>query len=294
MTKRNKRGKLQVSGFYVRFLKIDFYKLVLNLLALALFGFIVWSAIKLFSGEFLYSPLFGSLAFLAEIVAFVFLCRHARANKWRPPSILITIVALVIIAIVLAFAGVRPLSDYKDKLIADISTSLTSKHEEASVPPDTQKPVPPEETMPTIPTKEYDLNIAVDIINNTRTANNYYPITFTNALNKEAARWNAEVYPCIVGNKRIPSPSETYLGSLFIIKNGTGMDINTADITDIANAWVSDKRELIRLTYPGLKNVGMSVIKYSDCIICTLITSKDNVNDTDKLYWKLLPNYYNL
>ena len=117
MIKRNKRGELQLKGLYVKFIGIDFYKLFLNLLVLAVFGFIVWSAIKLFSGEFLNSPLIGSLAFFGEIVAFIFLGRHSRNNKWRPPSIFRTVIALVMIAIVFAFAGVQPLSDYKDSAI---------------------------------------------------------------------------------------------------------------------------------------------------------------------------------
>ena len=75
MIKRNKRGRLQFKGLYVKFIGIDFYKLFLNLLVLAVFGFIIWSAIKLFAGEFLNSPLIGSLAFLGEIVVFIFLCR---------------------------------------------------------------------------------------------------------------------------------------------------------------------------------------------------------------------------
>lgn len=86
MFKKIRHGKSQVDGFYVRFLRIDFYKLVLNLLALALLGFIVWSGIKLFSGQFLSSPLVGSLVFIVELAGFVMLARHITVNAWRPPA----------------------------------------------------------------------------------------------------------------------------------------------------------------------------------------------------------------
>jgi cell division protein FtsW (lipid II flippase) len=122
MIKRNRQGKSQVRGFYVHFLKIDFYKLFLNLLVLALLGVIIWSAVKLFSGEFLHSPLIGSLVFFVEIVAFVLLCRHTRANKWRPPSIVVTALVIIAMLVVVAFAGVQPISNYKDKLVSNIST----------------------------------------------------------------------------------------------------------------------------------------------------------------------------
>ena len=121
MLRRNKRGKLQVNGLHVKFLRIDFYKLFLNLLALAFLGFIIWSALKLFSGSFLQSPLIGSLVFFAEIIAFIFLCRHVRANRWRSPSIVITTLVLIVMAVVMAFAGVSPLSAYKDNIFDAVS-----------------------------------------------------------------------------------------------------------------------------------------------------------------------------
>jgi uncharacterized protein YkwD len=141
MISRNRQGKSQVRGFYVRFLKIDFYKLFLNLLVLVLFGLIVWSAVKLFSSEFLHSPLVGSLVFFVEIVAFVLLCRHTRANRWRPPSIVVTALVIIAMLIVMAFAGVLPISNYKDKLVSNISEFLKSsknQNEITSTTPDTQ------------------------------------------------------------------------------------------------------------------------------------------------------------
>jgi uncharacterized protein YkwD len=133
MIKRNRQGKLQVSGFHVHFLKIDFYKLFLNLLVLALFGFIIWSAIKLFSGEFLHNPLTGSLVFFVEIAAFVLLSRHTRANRWRPPSIVVTALVIIAMLIVMAFAGVQPISGYKDKFASNVSEFLKSSSNQSGI-----------------------------------------------------------------------------------------------------------------------------------------------------------------
>jgi len=124
MIRRNRHGKSQVSGLYVHFLRIDFYKLFLNLLVLALFGGILWSAVKLFSGEFLHNPLIGSLVLFVEIVVFVLLCRHTRANKWRPPSIAVTALVIMTMLIVMAFAGVQPISNYKDNIVLNASEFL--------------------------------------------------------------------------------------------------------------------------------------------------------------------------
>jgi len=132
MLRRNKRGRLQVNGLHVKFIHIDFYKLFLNLIVLAFLGFIVWSAIKLFSGSFLQSPLIGSLVFFGEIIAFIFLCRQVRANRWRPPSIVITTLVLAAMAIVMAFAGVQPLSNYKDQVIGKVSNFISTQKAEAA------------------------------------------------------------------------------------------------------------------------------------------------------------------
>lgn len=119
--KKTRQGKTHIGGFYVRFLRIDFYKLFLNLLVLALFGFIIWSAIQLFSGKFLNSPLIGSIVFFIEIIAFIFLCIHFRANSWRPPNIIITALVLIAMAVIMTFAGVQPLSGYKDIVISNVN-----------------------------------------------------------------------------------------------------------------------------------------------------------------------------
>jgi uncharacterized protein YkwD len=127
--KKTRQGKTHIGGFYVRFLRIDFYKLFLNLLVLALFGFIIWSAIQLFSGKFLNSPLIGSIVFFIEIISFIFLCIHFRANSWRPPNIVITALVLIAMTIIMTFAGVQPLSGYKDTVISNMNAYFAEQEQ---------------------------------------------------------------------------------------------------------------------------------------------------------------------
>lgn len=117
-----RHGRRQVSGFYVSFLKIDFYRLFLNLLVFSLLGFTIWWGIKLFSRDNFFNPLVDSLIFIAEIISFIFLCIHTRANSWRPPNIFITAITLIVIAVIFAFAGVEPISSFKDSIIGKWDT----------------------------------------------------------------------------------------------------------------------------------------------------------------------------
>lgn len=93
------------------------YRLVLNLSMLCLLDLTIWSGIKLFSQQYFSSPLVGSLVFLAELVFFIWMWRTVSKNSWRWPSMKLTVFLLVCMAVVFTFAGVLPLSTYKDTLI---------------------------------------------------------------------------------------------------------------------------------------------------------------------------------
>ena len=93
------------------------YRLFLNLSMLCLLGLTIWSGIKLFSQQYFSSPLVGSLVFLAELVFFIWMWRTVSKNSWRWPSMKLTVFLLVCMAVVFTFAGVPPLSTYKDTLI---------------------------------------------------------------------------------------------------------------------------------------------------------------------------------
>ncbi len=93
------------------------YRLVLNLSILCLLGLTIWSGIKLFSQQYFSSPLVGSLVFLTELAFFFWMWRTVSKNSWRWPSMKLTVFLLVCMAVVFTFAGVPPLSTYKDTLI---------------------------------------------------------------------------------------------------------------------------------------------------------------------------------
>jgi curved DNA-binding protein CbpA len=103
------------------------YRLILNLSVLSLLGLTIWSGVKLFSGHFISSTWGGSIIFLAEIVIFIWLWRVVVKNSWRWPSMKLTIFSLIIVAVVLAFAGIEPLKSYKDNVIAWFSSFSNSK-----------------------------------------------------------------------------------------------------------------------------------------------------------------------
>lgn len=92
------------------------YRLILNLCILALLGLLVWSGIKLFSQQFHANTLVGSLIFVAELVLFVWMWRVVSKNSWRWPSMKLTVFSVIILTIIFAFAGVQPVSSYKDDL----------------------------------------------------------------------------------------------------------------------------------------------------------------------------------
>jgi len=102
------------------------YRTVLNLSILSLMGLLVWSGIVLFGQRFLSSPLAGALVFLAEFVFFVWMWRVVARNSWRRPSMKLTVFTIIVVFVVLAFAGVKPLSTYKDTAWNKIKSAFSS------------------------------------------------------------------------------------------------------------------------------------------------------------------------
>jgi len=120
-------------GYYTRKYKIvgKVYRLILNLSVLSLLGLLIWSGVSLFTREFMRNPLIGSAVFLAELVVFIWLCRIVSKNSWRQPSMKLTVVSLVCIFVVFAFAGVQPFSDYKDEAVGKINSFISTQREQA-------------------------------------------------------------------------------------------------------------------------------------------------------------------
>lgn len=110
------------------------YRLILNLSALSLLGLLVWSGVSLFTQQFMQSPLIGSLVFLVEIATFIWLCRVVSKNGWRQPSMKLTVFSLICLFLIFSFAGVQPLSTYKDSLVNSVSTYFRNTSQPDTTP----------------------------------------------------------------------------------------------------------------------------------------------------------------
>ena len=106
------------------------YRLVLNLGILSILGLLIWSGFQLVAKQLAHTPLTGSLVFLAEFVFFVWMWRKVAKNSWRWPSMKLTIFLLVCVAVVFTFAGVPPLSTYKDTLVTSWEERQAEQAEE--------------------------------------------------------------------------------------------------------------------------------------------------------------------
>lgn len=94
------------------------YRLFLNLWILLLLGAIVWSGVNLFTYQLVASPLVGTILFVAEFVLFVWTYGVLSRNRWRQPSMKLTVLCLAAIVAIASFAGVEPLTSYKNEFIS--------------------------------------------------------------------------------------------------------------------------------------------------------------------------------
>ena len=110
------------------------YRLMLNLSLLSLLGLLIWSGVMLFSQRFMQSPLAGSLVFVFEFAVFIWLCRVVSRNSWRQPSMKLTLFSAILLLLVFSFAGVEPLTTYKDGLVDSISTYFINANQLDTTP----------------------------------------------------------------------------------------------------------------------------------------------------------------
>jgi uncharacterized protein YkwD len=119
--------------YYTRKYKVVgmIYRLILNLSIISLFGLLIWSGISLFTQQFVQNPLIGSVVFLTELVIFIWLWRVVAKNSWRQPNMKLTAFSVICLFLIFSFAGVQPLSEYKDEVIDRITTYIQTRKEEA-------------------------------------------------------------------------------------------------------------------------------------------------------------------
>lgn len=145
------------------------YRLVMNLSLLALLGLLIWLAVELFSHRLALDPLVGSLMLLAGFVLFVWMCKVVARNSWRWPSMKLTVFSIICVLAVLAFAGVSPISEYKDGVLdvfqgssrhvvaPPVDDSETSATDTSTTPVEPEEPtVPPQATGIDSRTGEYE------------------------------------------------------------------------------------------------------------------------------------------
>lgn len=107
------------------------YRLILNLAVLSLLGLLIWSGVALFTQDFMRSPLVGSIVFIIELIVFVWLFRVVLKNGWRKPSMKLTVFSLICLFLILAFAGVQPMAEYKNAAIDSITDIVNEQKMEA-------------------------------------------------------------------------------------------------------------------------------------------------------------------
>ena len=168
------------------------YRLILNLSILSILGLLIWSGIRLFSSQFTYSAVVGSLIFVAELVFFIWMWRVISKNSWRWPSMKLTVFSLICLSVVFAFAGVQPLSTYKDDMIARIGHTITAGKAalptaEPTQPLSTQSQINPKTTQTQTNPNTNTVNDYAKMFNQFRQSNGLQPLTFTDDLNRIAA-----------------------------------------------------------------------------------------------------------
>lgn len=186
----------QVKRTYIKFLGVDIYRLFLNLLLLSTFGFLIWFGIKLF-GEHAFDATVGSIVFIVSFVFFIWLWRHVKRNSWRNPSIKLTIVCLIALFIVTAFAGVQPMVSYKDGVANKVTTTWDnwqSEQEQKRIAEEDRRAAEKAEMQATGVSSNYDFykNYVV-LFNKFRSESGKSSLVFDTRLNELAARRAVEI-----------------------------------------------------------------------------------------------------
>jgi hypothetical protein len=114
-------------------------KTLLCITAIAIFVFLIWSCFFVFQRKehpiWGLNPIAGAVAILVGIVVLILNIRVLRSYRyrWTAPSFKLVVAMLVVIFLVCAFAGVQPLSNYKDDAISGIKNAFRGQTEQSSV-----------------------------------------------------------------------------------------------------------------------------------------------------------------
>lgn len=92
------------------------YKLGLNLAVAALIILLVWTGIGAYRQTLGMDNIIAGFLFGGELVGLIYLMKVFSDNSWRRPKLFPTIILVLLVAVVLAFAGIEPLSTVKDRV----------------------------------------------------------------------------------------------------------------------------------------------------------------------------------
>lgn len=108
------KGRSTVTNKFVK----GIVKLCLNLIILAGFGILIWHSYRLFTHA-MSNALAGSIFLIVGIAIWILLIKLLRSRKyrWVRPSFKLTTFSVIAILLILTFAGVQPMSTYKDNLV---------------------------------------------------------------------------------------------------------------------------------------------------------------------------------
>jgi len=115
-------------------------KALLCITAIAIFIFLVWSAFFVFQRKehpiWGLNSIAGAVAILVSLVILILNIRALRSYRyrWTPPSFKLVLATLLVIFLVCAFAGVQPLSNYKDDAISGVKDAFRGQSAPSSVP----------------------------------------------------------------------------------------------------------------------------------------------------------------
>jgi len=114
-------------------------KTLLCITAIAIFIFLVSSACFVFARKahpiWGLNPIVGAVAILLGIVIFILNIRVLRSHpyRWTAPSFKLVLATLVVIFLVCAFAGIQPLSGYKDDTISGVHNAFRGQSGQSAV-----------------------------------------------------------------------------------------------------------------------------------------------------------------
>ena len=254
---------MKVRWPYIRWLRLDTYKLFLSLAVITLLGTLVWTGTALFSHQLpsVLTPLTGSFLFLAEVALFIWSAWLLRKNIRRSPSFKVVVLSLVSIVLVFAFAGVQPLASYKDSTVHWAGSQLDRIVESSKVEePGAGESRPPQEDATTPAREEAETDVeglereVVALVNGERAKRKAPALAWDDTLYGIAREHSEEM--ARQGRLFHSSMYEPYAENCW---GGGPGSFHYFRASDIMASWMGSDKHRTWLLCPHLKHVGVGI-----------------------------------